>query len=126
MNFRTFLTAYALYLFAYGLPSLLVPGPLLAGSYIALVPDPSANLLTRYWGAISVGFGLLIWRVRNLEDAALQRSLATAIFLIEGLNVLLTVIGIVTGLGGVALWGASAVVHLLFALSAGSFLLRLR
>lgn len=123
MKFQTILTAYALYLFAYGIPSLIIPGPLLAGSYIALVPGPSTDLLTRYWGTVSIGLGLLVWRVRNIEQSDVKRSLAMAMVLIETLNVILTVVGIVSGLGDVALWGASAVVHLLFALGAGYFLI---
>ena len=123
MKFQTILTAYALYLFAYGLPSLIIPGPLLAGSYIAFVPGPSTDLLTRYWGAISIGFGFLVWRMRNIGQSDVKRSLAMVMMLIETMNVILTVMGIVSGLGGVALWGASAVVHLLFALGAGYFLI---
>ena len=123
MKFRTILTAYALYLLAYGLPSLIIPGPLLASSYIVLVPGPSTDLLTRYWGAISIGLGLLVWRMRNIEQSDVKQSLAMAMVLIEATNVILTVVGIVSGLGGVVLWGASAAVHLLFALGAGYFLI---
>jgi SAM-dependent methyltransferase len=121
MKFRTILTAYALYPFAYGLPSMIIPGPLLSSSYIVLVPEPYTDLLTQYWGAISIGLGLLVWRMRNIQQSDLKRSLAMAIVLIESMNVSLTVIGIASGLVGVVLAGVSATVHLLFALGGRIF-----
>jgi hypothetical protein len=102
---------------AWGITALLVPD-VLAQLYGGSL-DPFGRAFTNVGAAIAVGFGLIDWSVRNLQDPSVRRSILicnlVAIALVASVLLLNTASGTfnVLGWAGAALHAILAVVVLL-------------
>lgn len=115
--YRTLLVVLAAVGVAWGITALFVPD-VLAQLYGGSL-DAFGRAFTNVGGAIAVGFGLIDWSVRNLQDLALRRSILignlVAITLVASALLLNTASGTfnVLGWAGAALHATLAAVVLL-------------
>jgi len=61
-------------------------------------PDGFGLLITRYYGACAIGFGLLLWQHRGNESSRIIEGMLSAILVTLGIS---TIVGISGTLGGI-------------------------
>ena len=69
----------------------------------SLISPSAGALMARYVGIAWLGYGLLNWQARA-AGAETQRIALAANLIPTGLGVLVTLFGIATGIGSVAMW----------------------
>lgn len=109
MRLRTLLLIAGVLGLVFGLGFLLAPRPLL--SLYGVAADPTAVLMSRFFGAALVQLGLILYLIRDVPDLRTQRGVVLGSFLgsLAGLVVALTAQfwGLVNALGWstVAIYG---------------------
>lgn len=81
----------------FGLGAVLFPGKLFAQFGISL--NPAGELIAQGYGATLVGFGLVLWGLRNVQLPAAQKWLLTGLTLFNAIEAAIQFMG---GLAGVA------------------------
>lgn len=118
MRLRTLLLIAGVLALVFGLGFLLTPGPVLA--LYGVAADPTAVLMSRFFGAALVQLGLILYLIRDVPDLRTQRGVVLGSFLgsLAGLVVALTgqFWGLVNALG----WSTVAIYGLLL-IGYGSF-----
>lgn len=122
MNRRIIILINAAYYGALYIGYLIAPRTLLTLFYL---PDPGevGPILARAGGALGVGLALMIWSVRNTEDSSVQRAALIALLLADVVNLLLTLAGVLAGVGPAVLWWPAVVIFSIFTLSVAYLLL---
>jgi hypothetical protein len=118
MKFKTLLTINAILAFASGTACILMPAQLLAQYNVAL--PPMGLVIYQFWGAALIGLGLLTWFARSIMDLALQRKFALALFITNGLSVVMAVRGQFAGANSSG-W-STVVLFLILTIGYGVFL----
>ena len=77
--------------------------PVQIASLFGVSLDPNGALMARYVGIAWLGYGLLNWQARAAGTET-QRIALAANLIPTGLGVLVTLFGIATGIGSVAMW----------------------
>jgi hypothetical protein len=72
MPLRTLLLIAGLIALAFGLGFLLVPRPVLA--LYGVMADPTVVLIARFFGAVLVQIGLVLYLIRDVGDPRTQRG----------------------------------------------------
>lgn len=83
--------------FPFGLGAILFPGDLFSQFGVSL--DPAGELIARGYGATLIGFGLVLWGLRNIQVPATQRWLLIGLILFNAIE---ATIQLVSGLEAVA------------------------
>ena len=94
-NLRVSLTIAAVGALVFGLGFLLVPDLVLAPFGVVL--DPVGGLMTRMYGAMHLGFGLIAWLSRDLDHARSRRALAVGNLVYFALAAVMSAGGLVAG-----------------------------
>jgi hypothetical protein len=118
MKFKTLITINSVLAFAAGLACVLLPTQLLANYGVILAP--MGIVIYQFWGTALIGIGLLSWFVRDIDELALQRKLAIALFIINGLSNILVVR--VQYAGANSSGWSTVILFLILTLSFGTFL----
>jgi hypothetical protein len=116
MTARTFLTISSIFAVLYGLGFLLFPGPSVA--LYGTEPEPHLVLLVRYFGSALLAFGTLQWLGKDFRDWEAVRAVLTAVIILDGVGLLVTVWGVAQGLLNSTAW-FSIIVYAVFL--AGAF-----
>jgi hypothetical protein len=102
MDRRTFMTVAAVVSVGSGLAGLLAPAQLAA--VFGVTFDDVALSQARLLGAAYLGYAATVWFSRDVRDSAAQRALALGNFVGWTLALVVTVLGITTGLGSAQTW----------------------
>jgi hypothetical protein len=105
--------------FAFGIPMLLVPAPLLLLFGVTL--DPAGSLIAQLLSVMLILLGILLWLTRNEtgSDAAL-RAIVLAVAVGDTIGFVVLLLGQLSGLTNALGW-VNVAIWLLFALSFGYF-----
>jgi len=122
MKFKTLLTINAILAFVSGTACILMPAQLLAQYNVSL--PPMGLVIYQFWGAALIGLGLLTWFARSITDLALMRKFALALFITNGLSVVMAVRGQFSG-ANISGW-STVVLFLLLTLGYGVVLFTIR
>ena len=107
----------ALQTFPFGLGAILFPGNLFSQFGVSL--DPAGELIARGYGATLIGFGLVLWGLRNVQLPATQRWLLIGLTFFNAIEATIQFTGGVAGVaqpiifGNVGLHAAMAVASLM-------------
>jgi hypothetical protein len=119
MSFKTLLTALAVVTVPTGVTCMLFPGDLLA--YYGITLTEMGNVIYQFWGSTLAGIGLLAWFIRDLDNAPLQRRIATALGSTTALGTLMAVRG--QGAGANVSGWSTVVLFGLFTLAFAAFVI---
>jgi hypothetical protein len=118
MNRRTFLLIAAGVSVVSGLVALLVPAQLAAVFGVTL--NDVGISQTRLLGAAYLGYAAIVWFARDVRDLAALRAIAVGNLVSWALSMVVTAVGIATGLAGAQSW-LLVVLEVVFAGAWGSF-----
>src|SRR3972149_5074710 len=120
MTLRSFLIVASVLAFAFGLGFVLIPQQLTSLYNITL--DPSGVFVAQLFGAALLGFGVLNWLTRSVQDAQALRVIVLANLVGDGVGFIIALLSQLAGVGGVNSLGWSTVaVYLLLALGFAYF-----
>ena len=94
MKLKNLYIIAAIIFFIAGLGHLIFPKIVL--SNFGLIPDDSGIFMTTRFGAALLGFTVILGMARNSDK--LQRAILTGILVAVSLNIIISLIGIITGL----------------------------
>lgn len=118
MKLKVLLTINAILAFTSGTACILMPAQLLAQYDVNL--SPMGLVIYQFWGAALIGLGMLTWFARSITEVALQRRFALALFITNGLSVVMAVRGQFVGAN--AFGWFTVVLFLFLTLCFGAFL----
>lgn len=120
MSLRNLLTVAAIIAFAFGLGFVLIPGQLTSLYNITL--NPGGLFIGQLFGAALIGFGVLNWFARGVQDSQALRAIVLANLIGDGVGFVFALIGQINGVGGVNQLGWSTVaIYLLLTLAFAYF-----
>lgn len=102
MNRQTFMAISAGESVVVGLAALIAPAQLAAVFGVTL--DDVGLSQTRLLGTAYLGYGVIVWFAREVRDVTAQRAIALGNFVSWTLGLIVSVVGIVTGLAGPQGW----------------------
>jgi len=114
MSFKLIATIAAVDSLVFGIAGLIAPGWLAASMLGEL--DPSALALARLAAAAYVGYGVLAWMARAVEDPHAVRAISSANAISWALSAGVLVASVASGSGAAGLW-ATAAMQLTFAIA---------
>ena len=118
MNRPTFMRIAAGVGVVSGLAALLAPAEL--ATVFGVVLDEVGRSQTRLLGAAYIGFAVIVWLSRDVQDSTAQRAIALGNLLSWALSLIVAVAGLVAGLAGPQSW-ALVVLEVAFAAAWGYF-----
>lgn len=118
MKFKTLLTIFSVFAFVAGLICVLAPAQMLSSYGVSLIP--MGYVVYQFWGSTLMGFGMLSWFARNIEDPALQKKFTLSFFITTTLGTVLAIRGQYMGANTFG-WSTVAL-YFLLALGFGYFL----
>ncbi len=119
MQFKTLLTINSVLTFLSGTGCVLMPAQLLAQYDVTL--SPMGLVIYQFWGAALIGLSMLTWFARSITETVLQKRFALALFITNGLSVVMAVRGQFAGANASG-W-STVVLFSLLTLGFGAFLL---
>jgi hypothetical protein len=120
MKFKILCTIISIMAIITGIFCILTPACLLSNYNVSL--SEMGLVIFQFWGAALIGFGMLTWLARSIEDPGLQRKYAIALFIANGLSCVMAVRG---QFAGANTFGWSTVgIFLLFSLGSGVFMFK--
>ena len=102
MNRQAFMTIAAAESVVTGLAALL--GPTQLAAFFGVTIDDVGMSLTRLLGTAYLGYAATVWFARDVRDVTAQRAIALGNFVSWTLGLVVSVVGIVTGLAGPQGW----------------------
>lgn len=81
----------------FGIGAILLPGKLFSQFGVSL--DQAGELIARGYGATLIGFGLVLWGLRNIQSPQVQQCLLIGLILFNAIEAAIQFMG---GLSGVA------------------------
>jgi len=102
MDRRTFMTIAAVASVCSGLGGLLAPTQ--AGALFGVTFDDVGVSQARFLGAAYLGYAVVVWLGREVRDSAAQRAIALGNVVSWALALMVTVVGISSGLGSAQTW----------------------
>ena len=64
---------------------------------LGIRPDGYGLHNTRYYGACAIGYGILLWLIRDTESKKVTRAVLLSILVILGISSILGIIGVIDG-----------------------------
>ena len=119
MKFKILITINAILAFVSGTTCALIPEQLLAQYDVSL--SPMGLVIYQFWGVSLIGLGLLTWFVRSIAEVALQKRIALALLITNGLSGAMAIRGQFAGANSSG-W-STVVLFLLLSLCWGVFML---
>lgn len=119
MKFKVLLTINAILAFVSGTACALIPEQLLAQYDVSL--SPMGLVIYQFWGVALIGLGMLTWFVRSITEVALQKRIALALLITNGLSAAMAIRGQFAGANSSG-W-STVVLFLLLTLCYGVFML---
>ena len=102
MDKRTFMTIAAVFSVGTGLGALLVPAQF--GAFFGVTFDDVAVSQARLLGASYLGYAAVIWFGRDVRDSGAQRAIAVGNLASWSVSLVVTLVGIGSGLGNAQTW----------------------
>jgi hypothetical protein len=62
-----------------------------------IIPDGYGVLITRYYGACALGYGSLLWLLRNTESKSVARAVLLSILILLGISTVIGIFGLIEG-----------------------------
>ena len=117
MTYKNFLSIAGILAILYGLSFSLMPGQLM-GLYNVDI-NPGGVLVGRLFGATLLGFGILNWMSRDINDEGAKQAVLTGNLVGDGLGFIFVLIAQLGGVPGINALGWSSV--LIYVLMAAGF-----
>ena len=118
MKLATFLTIKVIISFAFGIPLVLAPAALT--SLYGHTLDPMGTHMSRYFGAILIGIGLVCWFARSAAESKLRQGITLALFIGDTVAFIVALLWLFEPGAGLLCW-VNAAIWLLLALGLGYF-----
>lgn len=120
MTLRNFATVASIIAFVFGIGFILVPTPLVSLYNVTL--NAGGSFVGQLFGAVLVAFGVLNWLARTITDSKAVQMVVLANLVGEVLGFVISLLGQLSGVGGINALGWSTVaLYLLLALGWGYF-----
>ena len=117
MKLSTFLMVKAIVCFLFGIGFAVVPSAV--GSIYALTLDADGLILARFFAALLIGIGLILWLYRN-ADWSILKGITLSLCIADTIGFIIALIGQLTGVMNALGW-IIVVIWLLLALGLGYF-----
>jgi hypothetical protein len=115
MTLRNFATVASIIAFVFGIGFILVPTPLVSLYNVTL--NAGGSFVGQLFGAVLVAFGVLNWLARTITDSKAVQMVVLANLVGEVLGFVISLLGQLSGVGGINALGWSTVaLYLLLAL----------
>ncbi len=118
MKIGTWLLITAIVGLLFGLAYLILPAQLLG--FFGVMADDAAVLAGRFFGGAILGYGVLAWLARDLEESVSRRVIARTLFVTMALGAILSLVGVLSGVFSAAGW-VGVLILLVLALVFGYF-----
>ncbi len=118
MKLSTLLTISAVVASVFGLAFVLVSGPLLSLYDITL--NQAGTVVAQLFGAAIIGFAVLNWFSRNVEDSKARRAFVLGNLAADAVGFVMILLGQLAGVANALGW-SSVAIYLLLALGFGYF-----
>lgn len=119
MKFKVLLIINAILAFVSGVTCVIMPAQLLSQYDVSL--SPMGLVIYQFWGVALIGLGMLTWFIRSITEVALQKRIAIALLITNGLSVAMAIRGQFAGANASG-W-STVVLFLLLTLGWGIFML---
>ena len=106
MNRRTFMGVAVGVSVVTGLLNLLAP--VQVSDLFGVTLDDTGASLARLLGAAYLGYAATVWFARDVRDTAAQRAIGLGNSMSWGLSLVVTVMGVASGLAGTVAWSLAA------------------
>jgi hypothetical protein len=118
MKLNMFMVIVAVVAGLFGLGFVFIPDQVM--SYYGTTPDASAHYMAQLLGAALLGFAVILWLCKDVDDSPARQAILLGLFVAEGIGF---VVALITQLGGGinALGWSTVLIYLLFALGFGYF-----
>jgi len=117
MKLSTFLIVKAIVCFVFAVGYIAVP--VATGSIYEITLDPDGILMARFFGALLVGIGLILWLCRN-ADWSVLKVITLALFIADTTGFIIALVALLAGVMNSLGW-IIVVIWLLLALGLGYF-----
>ena len=111
MNYRIMFLINAFVASLLGLCFLIVPGRVL--DQFGVDEYASTKLISQFFGTAMLGLGLLLWFVKDVTELSLQKGMGIALLVGSAAGLVITVLGITSGVLRANWWMAMVVYALL-------------
>ena len=118
MKLSTFMVINAIVAFLFGLAFVLIAGPLMSLYGASL--SPGGLIVARLFGASLLGFAVLTWCARNVEESEARRAIIFALFSSESIGFVMALIGQLSGAVNALGW-STVIIYFVLALGFGYF-----
>ncbi len=119
MSLKTLMVIKAVVCLVFGIAFIFSPEKLF--SIFGVVLDPGGTFPAREYGAALFGNLVLTWFARNAAESEARLAIVRALFVYDGIGVLVTLMAIINGILNPLAWSVF-VVYLFFTLGFGYFL----
>ncbi|MEJ2486114.1 MAG: hypothetical protein P8Y68_10300 [Anaerolineales bacterium] len=119
MNFSFLMIINAIVAVVFGVGFVFAPGQTL--SYYGISPDAAFRLVAQLFGAALVGFAVLTWSARNAAASEARNAILLALFVSDGIGLILSLIGQIQGVPNALGW-LNVAIYLFLTLGFGYFL----
>jgi hypothetical protein len=111
MKLSNFLVFNAVLALAFGIGFVFVPAIVL--TLYGITPGPALNLVGQYFGVELIAVGLLCWLARNVSDSTFQRAIILAFLIADGIGLIVSIMGTLSGVYNAVGWSAVAIYFVL-------------
>jgi hypothetical protein len=118
MKLKNLMIIKAIICLCFGIPMLLIPAKLMA--LYGLTLDQNGLVMARLYGGALFGNLLLTWFCRNDSGSVSLRAAVLYLFVYDGINFVVTLFAVITGIMTVFGWSAVAI-YLFFTIGYGYF-----
>jgi hypothetical protein len=95
MKLKSLLIITAIFSIVNGFSAIIVPE--IVGSLFGVESCPSALMAAQLAGLGSTAIALFAWLMRNIEDVKTQHALTLSLFIVNGIGIILSLKGIISG-----------------------------
>jgi hypothetical protein len=117
MKLSTFLIVKAIVCFVFAIGYIIAP--VAVGSFYEITLDPDGIIMARFFGALLIGIGLILWLCRN-ADWSVLKVITLSLFIADTLGFIIALVAQLEGLMNTLGW-IIVVIWLLLALGLGYF-----
>ncbi len=115
MNLKNLFLINSILALMFGLGFLIVPGDVLKQYGILLMPKAGIIGIARLYGAALIGFAILSWFAKDLKPGDGRRAIASAIFIMDAISVIISLMNRLNGVTNNLGWANVAIFGLLAA-----------
>ncbi|MFN8451402.1 MAG: hypothetical protein U0521_23165 [Anaerolineae bacterium] len=118
MTARNLFIVNSIVAIVFGLAFILIPDPVL--KLYAVELNAQGLFVSQLFGAALVGFALITWLLRDVDDVGIKQSVMLALFVSDAIGFVLSLIAQLNSLANALGW-STVVIYLLLALGFGYF-----